>query len=165
MWRALIPAIVLLCCCGNVSFDVDQDLPTETVQGGLLGMLGTLLPTPFNFTINLQQQEQMHGTGPAKSAQLTSLTMAITPHDMPVGDFSFLQEAHLFVSASGLAKVEIANITSVPSKATTLSFNIVPNVDLVPYIQAGADISATASGSQPPQDTSFDGHLTVTVHI
>jgi hypothetical protein len=46
-----------------------------------------------------------------------------------------------------------------------LTFTITPDVDLLPYIQAGADISATATGTQPAMDTSFDGHVTVTVHI
>jgi hypothetical protein len=61
--------------------------------------------------------------------------------------------------------VEVANSAPVPRGATTLDFNIVPNVNLLPYINAGATISATATGTQPAQDTSFDGHVVVTVKI
>jgi hypothetical protein len=159
--------LALLFSCGNLaSFDVDQDLQQQTVPGSPLGgLLGTFVANPFKFTIDINAEVQKRGTGPAHSAQLKSLSLAITPHSAPVGNFDFLTEAHLFVEGNGVAKVEVANITSVPKGATTLDFTITPNVDLLPYINAGGDISATASGTQPAQDTSFDGHITVTVKI
>jgi hypothetical protein len=158
--------LALLFSCGAVSFDVDQDLAQQTVPGSPLGgLLGSFVANPFKLNIDINSEVQKRGTGPAKSAQLKSLSLAITPHSAPVGNFDFLTEAHLFVEGNGVAKVEVANITSVPKGATTLDFNITPNVDLLPYINAGGDITATASGTQPAMDTSFDGHITVTVKI
>jgi hypothetical protein len=158
--------LALFFSCGAVSFDVQQDLQQETVSGNPLGgLLGSFVANPFKFTIDINAEVQKRGTGPAHSAQLKSLSLAITPHSAPVGNFDFLTEVHLFVEGTGLSKVEVANVTSVPKGATTLDFNITPNVDLLPYINAGGDISATASGTQPAQDTSFDGSLTVTVKI
>ncbi len=72
---------------------------------------------------------------------------------------------HLFVLGTGLTQAEVANLDPVPKGQTTLSFNIVPGVDLLPYINAGATITATATGTQPTQDTSFDGHVQVEVRI
>jgi hypothetical protein len=165
MTRAVL-AVLVLSSCGAVSFDVDQDLQEQTVQGSTLPVaLMTLLPNAFKLTIDINAAVAAHGTGPAKSATLKSLSLAITPHSAPMGNFDFLQSAHLFVSASGQPMVEVANITSVPKGATALDFTIIPNVDLLPYIQAGANITATATGNQPSMDTSFDGHVTVTVHI
>jgi hypothetical protein len=68
-------------------------------------------------------------------------------------------------NSSSLPKVEIANLKPVPKGQTTIDLTIVPGIDLLPYINAGAKISATASGHQPTQDTSYDGTVVVTIHI
>jgi hypothetical protein len=113
--RALAFTAVTALSCGTVTFDVDQDLQPQTVPGSPLGgVLGNLITNPFKFTINIDQEVMKHGTGPAKSAQLKSLTLSITPHPAPVGSVDFLQEAHLFVGGTSLPMVEIANITNVP---------------------------------------------------
>jgi hypothetical protein len=128
-------------------------------------VLGTFLSSPFKFSIDINAEVAKHGTGPATSAALESLSLSITPHNAPTGNFDFLQEVHLFVEADGLAKLEIANVIMVPKGSVIINFTILPSINLLPYIQAGANISATAVGTQPSQDTSFDGHVTVLVHI
>ena len=46
-----------------------------------------------------------------------------------------------------------------------IDLTIVKGVDLLPYINAGASISATASGHAPAGTVTYDGSVTVTVHI
>src|SRR5581483_11013781 len=129
----LVPAIG---GCGLIAFDVDQDLPEQTIQGN---PLGGILPQ----------------------------ALAATPHAMPSGNFDFVDEIHVFIDSPGssLPKKEIANLAPVPKGQTTINLAVTPGIDLLPYINAGAEITATATGRQPSQDFHFDGHVTITVHI
>jgi len=61
--------------------------------------------------------------------------------------------------------VEIAKLMPVPKGQTSIDLNVVPGIDLLPYINVGATISASASGHQPTQNFTYDGVVTVTIHI
>lgn len=161
-------AALLLCACGAVRFDVEQSLPQQTVKGG--GVLGGVLPAELlgnatRFTIDLKSEVQRRGTGPATKARLKSLTLQVTPHAAPQGNFDFLDEVHLFVEGPGLPKLEVAKAQPVPRSRSALAFDVVPDVDLLPYVNAGATITATASGRAPAMDTSFDGQVVVEVQL
>jgi hypothetical protein len=165
MKRALL-FVPLFFSCGLIKFDVEQDLQPQTVQGNILaGPLGAFVAQPFPINIDVASEVQKRGTGPATKAQLKSLTFAIVPHNMPNGNFDFITEAHLFVEAPGLTKTELAKLAPVPRGQTNLSFDVVPNINLLPFINAGCTISATASGTQPTHDITFDGHIVVEVDI
>jgi hypothetical protein len=157
--------------CGTITFDVSQPVPEQQVPGSPLGgLLPGFLPQPFPINIDVQQETEKRNTGPASSANLSKVEFQITPHDAPSGNFDFVDEIHIFVapssgSSSSLPKVEIANSNPVPKGRTTIDLSIVPKVDLLPYIKAGATISATATGHQPAQTTTYDGTVVVTVHI
>ena len=169
MHKLLVAAALLASACGAIGFDVSQDIPQQTIQGSPLGaLLPSFLPTPFAITIDVKQQEMMHDTGPATSANLKSLTFSALPHAMPSGNFDFVDEIHIFVAApqsSGLPMTEIATLKPVPKGQTTISLAVVPGVNLLPYINAGATISAQASGHQPAMDFSYDGSVVITIHI
>lgn len=163
MWAALA-----LTGCGAIGFEVEQKLPEQRIQGGVLGgLLPALLPNPAKLTIDLKAEQEKHGTGPATKIFLKKLQFRITPEGMPSGNFDFLDEAHLFVesASAGLPRVEIATIKPAPRGVTTVDFAIVPGVDLLPYVNAGAELSATATGTQPTTDTTFDGLLIIDVRI
>lgn len=165
-WAALVA--VAVAGCGAISFDVSQDVPPQTVQGSPLGgLLPGFLSAPFPVTINVQQETQKRSTGPARSANLKQVEFRITPADAAT-TFDFVDEIHIFVEAqsgSTLPKVEIANLKPVPKGQKTIDLTIVPGVDLLPYINSGAVISATATGHQPAMTTTYDGTVVVTVHI
>jgi len=166
MHRSWLSFVFLVWSCGNISFDVEQALPEQTVPGNPLGaVLPAVLLDSVHFTIDVKAEVAKRGTGPATSATLADLRLFITPHQEPVGTFDFLQEIHLFAEATGHPKVEIAKLTSVPRGQTTVIFDVVPGVDLLPYINAGAAITATATGSQPPRETKFDGKIVVKIRI
>lgn len=161
--------VLALSGCGAINFDVEQALPEQRIEGGGLlgGVLPTLLPNPAKFTIDLKAEQQKHGTGPATKLFLKQLQFRVTPASMPSGNFDFLEEAHLFAeaSAAGLPKVEIATLKPVPRGVILVDFAIVPAVDLLPYVNAGAELSATATGSRPASDVTFDGLIVVDVRI
>src|SRR5205814_2507574 len=118
---------------------------------------------------------QKRNTGPASHAYLSSLSLSATPHDKPSGNFDFLTEVHVFVESQNngqLPRVEIATLKPVPTGKTTVDFTVVPNVDLLPYFKAQQDnasekavITSEATGHQPTQTFTFDGHLVVTIKI
>src|SRR5690349_13121784 len=89
--------------CDALGFDVTQPIPEQQVMGSPLGEVLPpldLFQLPLN--VNIQQQTQAMGTGPAGSLKLKSLTFAITtPAD---SNFDFLSEIAISISASGLEK-------------------------------------------------------------
>ena len=165
MRRSLL--FFLLCSsCGAVSFDVEQDLQKQTIQGNPLGgvLSSALLPNPYALNIDIKAEVAKRGTGPATKAFLKSLVFDIAA-ETPDATFDFITETRLFVEGPGLQKVEIAHKVPVPKGLKKLEFDIVPEVDLLPYINAGATISATAVGTQPVRDTTFTGRVVVEVRI
>ena len=162
----LLALALVLPACGAVGFDVQQALPEQRVSGNPLGgVLPSFVPTPFSLTIDVKAETEKRGTGPATGASLKSLTLSATPAGAPSGTFDFLDEVHIFIQAAGLPKVEIATAKPIAKGLTTLDFTIVPKVELLPYINAGATLDASASGRQPSADFTFVGQVVVSVRI
>ena len=165
--RVLVAAAVLTGAsgCGLLSFDVSQDIPAQTVPGSPLGALlpVSLFAIPMN--VDIQSETAARGTGPASSATLKSVSLTITS---PSGaTFDFVDSIAIRVSSTGntsLPEVEIARLEPVPGTATI----VIPptgSVDLLPYIEAGATITATASGHMPASDTTYVGTVVITIHV
>jgi hypothetical protein len=149
--------------CGLLAFDVGQDIPAQTVPGSPIGALlpASLFSIPMN--VDIQSETAARGTGPARSATLSSLTLAT--HSSAT--FEFLSSIAISISASGganLPQKEIARLQPVPA-TSTIAIPATPGVDLLPYIKQGATITATASGHMPASDVSFDGRVVITVHL
>jgi hypothetical protein len=151
--------------CGLVSFDVSQDIPAQTVPGSPLGALlpASLFSIPMN--IDIQSETAGHGTGPAHSVTLSSVSLTVTS---PAGaTFDFVSAISIKISSSGnpnLPEVEIGRLDPVPG-TTSISIPPTGSVDLLPYINAGATITSTAAGHMPPSDVTFVGKVVVTVHV
>jgi hypothetical protein len=152
--------------CGNISFDVDQQIPPTFIMGDPSGMVlsGTTDAQPL--TLDIMAETQQRHTGPASSAHLKQLTFMIT---QPAGGtFYFVQEAHIYLvpksTTSTLPTVEIARLKPVPNE-TTIQFEPVPGVDMLPYSNEGANITASATGFYPMEDTTYVGYVKVEVKI
>jgi hypothetical protein len=162
---AIALAFAAVAGCGVLPFDVGQDIAEQKVPGSVVGgILPSFIPTPIPITINIQSETARRGTGPARSAGLSSLTLSATRSS---GTFDFLDEVHIFISSpndTALPKREIATLKPVPRGATTVSFTPT-DVDLLPYINAGSQIDSQAMGTQPKSDFFFDGHLVVTARF
>jgi hypothetical protein len=150
--------------CGLVSFDVTENIPAQTIAGSPLGAIlpAALFSLPLD--IDISAETAAHGAGPAKSANLSSLTLTIT--DPADGTFDFLTSITITVAATdgSLPEVEIGKLSPVPA-AKTISIPPTRGVDLLPYITAGAAIRATASGHMPARDTTITGKVVITVHV
>jgi hypothetical protein len=160
---------VALAGCGVTDFDIDQPVVEQMVQGSPIpGPLQVLFPLPLNIDISAQIKA-MH-TGPIDSVTLKALTLSITKTDEPSGDsddWSFLTSVDVFVSStkSGttLPKVKIAHVAS-PGPVRDCKFALDGSVNLKPYIDEGSQVEGMSSGNAPPDDVSYDGLATFTVH-
>jgi len=148
--------------CGMIGFDVTEKVPPQTVQGSPLGAL--LPPGLFQIPLNidLAARTKAMGTGPASSAHLKALSLAITS---PAGEtFEFLDELSVSVSGQGLETKQVARSSPVPAQSR-ISLEVFPNVDLLPYISKGATLVATAQGHMPARTITFDGEVVVRVEV
>lgn len=154
---------VALAGCSVLDFDVSQSIPSQTIQGsGLPAPLAAVFPLPLN--LDLSSQIKSHNTGPIDSITLSSLHLDITSSG---GDWSFVSSVDVFVestkSGSTLPKVKIATAQK-PGAVRTLAFQIEGGVNLKPYIDEGSQVDSSGSGTQPTQDTTYDGKAVFTVH-
>jgi hypothetical protein len=134
------------------------------------GLLPSFLPSPVPLNLDVKSETAKRNTGPATSANLKAISFSALPHSSPMGNFDFVDEIHIFIapaqgSSSALPMKEIASLKPVPKGQTTINLNVLPSVDLLPYINAGAQLSASASGRPPMQNFDYDGVVTITVHI
>lgn len=148
--------------CGLLSFDVDQPIPEQTVQGS---PLGALLPAglfAFPLNIDIQQQTRAMNTGPATGAYLKTVSLKVLS---PAGaTFDFLDALSITIAADGLPEVEVAKLDPVPARAQ-ISLTIVPRVNLLPYLQKASNMKASARGRAPTQNVTFDGRVVVSVEL
>ncbi len=162
----LLLATPLLNGCGLITFDVDRELPEQRIEGNLVTMLlDGWLENPIPMNIDLEQETAARDAGPACGARLTSLTFDITPTAEGVGDdddFDFVDRVALFVDADGLPRRQLAVLDPVPQNASRIALQP-SDLDLLPYVERGATITAEVSGSPPPDDVTFDGAYVVEV--
>lgn len=152
--------------CGAVGFDLTQDLQEQRVPGSPLGgVLPSLVPNPFKLTLDVKAETQKRGTGPATAVFLKELTLSATPAATPSGTFDFLDEVHVFIESSSQAKVEVAKLKPVPRGVSRVTFDVLPAVDLLPSVNAGATLTTSATGTQPAKDFTFTGQVVVTVKL
>ncbi len=149
--------------CGIADFDVTQSIPSQTISGSPLGgLLPSLLNAPLALTID--SDIKARDTGPIDSINLSSMDLHITTSG---ADWSFVSSVDVSVSStksgSSLATVKVATVSN-PGAVTTMRFQPVSGVNLVPYINEGSQMSADATGTEPSQDVTFDGAATFHVH-
>jgi hypothetical protein len=152
--------------CGNISFDVSQDIPATFIMGdpNSMVLVGDSAPQPL--TLDIMAETNMRHTGPASSAFLKELTFTITQPSG--GTFYFVQAVQIYLvpqnPMSALPTVEIAHLGPVPNE-TTIHIVPDPGVDMLPYSNQGANITASATGFFPKEDTMYVGHVVVEVRI
>jgi hypothetical protein len=158
--------------CSVLDFEIERDVPEQRVSGSpLAGVLGTLfMDGGIPLEIDLASETGRRDTGPADAVRLTEMTLAITSTARPPGDsddFDFVDRIEIFcestMSGSRLSRVKIADLQPIPMGVTELDLDTDRSVDLKPYVEEGARITSTASGTVPPDDVTFDGHLVILV--
>jgi hypothetical protein len=149
--------------CGLIKFDVDQNIPEQTIPGSPLGAVLPAMLFSVPLQVDIDSGLKAHGAGAASGAYVKTVTLTITA---PPGEtFSFLDSISLSIAAPGQQEVEIAALSSVPA-APTITLAPTGRVNLLPYIKGGsATITTRATGRVPTQDLKFNGKVTITVEI
>ncbi len=128
------------------------------------------MPNPlagfFQFPIDLTIKDDIKAmsTGTASSVKLTAIDL----HVDGAGDFSFVDSIDVYVQSSKsgttLPMVKVASVTS-PGAVTTMSFTIVPGVELIDYVNEGVELTTQAHGHEPPADVVFEGTSSFVVDL
>ena len=151
--------------CGDVlDFDVDQDVPEQIIEGSPLpGPLAQLFPIPIR--IDIASKIQAQETGPIDSVKLSSMHLDITATELgsdDTDDWAFIDQVDLYVEStktgSSLPRVRVGSAAS-PGPVQSMAFTP-ENVNLLPYINEGCQLTAEASGDAPPDRVSYAGKAT-----
>ncbi len=157
--------------CQTSAFDLTLNI-TEQRQPGGTGTISTFLPTPYVVIVSLADEAKIRGTNPPKKAYIKDLSFAITSTARPVGDidtFDYLNTVEFFLEptriGSQLQKLKVADIPSKEGPAGEISPRLTSNLDILPLLNEGARLTATATGSLPSDEISYNGELVIGVDV
>jgi hypothetical protein len=153
------------CACG-FGLDINEDIPSQTVQGDLLAhALGQLLRTTplqsFQPTIDITDVERSRGV-PVRHVWFRAATLQILPSSDSCWDFvnTMSLRAASARTDSVLPAVVVATGEN-PGCVRTFALTPVAGVDLKPYIEEGLSLTVTISAIPPAQDVTFGGQITL----
>jgi hypothetical protein len=171
IWATPLPKcfalfVLFLAGCGAISVTVEQPVPEQRLEGSFLGsVLGSFFPSAVPLKVDLKAETEKRNTGPATTVTLESVELFITPESAPQGNFDFLTSLTLSIGAEGLPTKQIGTLPMVMKGATRIAITVDKTVELLPYVNAGAQISAQATGTQPSQTTTFAGNIVVRIGV
>jgi hypothetical protein len=170
----LLSTFVLLACSGcGLGFNIDRDLPEQTVPGSPLGgLLGGLFELPIAIEVNLEEETAARNTGPAKRVTLTSLKLHVTETaetEPGSDDLSFIDSVDVYISSSlpesNLEPQLIATLGKVQRGEREVAFDTFTEVNLKAYVEEGARLNTTAQGTAPPDEVTFAGAIRLRVEV
>lgn len=158
---------------GVGDFELPIEIGETTVEGSLLGgLLGGLFDVPIALDVDLEAETEARGTGPVQNVYLTRFYLDVTPTAEPAGDsdsLDFIDTVDIFVestqSGSSLPRQRVATLDGVEDGARHVEFDCDTSIDLLPYINEGARLTAEATGNQPTDDVSFNGLAILLVEV
>jgi hypothetical protein len=105
-------------------------------------------------------------TGPISGLQLTALVLRVSEAGRADGDdnFGFLSHVEAYLSAEGVGRALVAQVDNQVS-SDSLVLLATPNVDLIPYLDAGATLELVASGSTPPTAITFTAEANLVINL
>jgi hypothetical protein len=150
--------------CGWFSFNTTVDIAPQVIPGDAHAAAAPATTMTVS-AIKLDPKNLPSNAGLANSVKLSSLTLKVV---MPgSGSFDFLSAVSLTISApsgSGLPDRQIATGAPKPG-ARELTLDPTGDVDLLPYVEAGATILVTGTGRAPLIDTTVAGQAVLTVSV
>ena len=150
--------------CGLISFDTTVDIAPSVVPGNPAAAAAA--PAVVTTTeIPLDPKQLPSNADLADSVKLSSLTLQVTAPEGATLDF--LSGVSLTITAppeSHLPPRQIAAGAPAPG-ADQVILKPIGDVDLLPYIKAGAVVRAVGTGRPPAIDTTVAGQAVLTVSV
>ncbi|MBN2799298.1 MAG: hypothetical protein JXX28_09150 [Deltaproteobacteria bacterium] len=161
-----MPLLLLLSAC-TLSFPVSVETAPTVIEGNLLcpdPSLAELLPSVLEAPVvdvtravlqgafdllgpEIEDQVDAQANGPAKEAYLTALTLTQSPvpaSPQPTDSLGFLAGLEVeVVGASGLPRRTVAWAEDIPEDAVTIALIVDDTLNLQPYLEQGAEVSAS----------------------
>ena len=150
--------------CGLVSFDTTVNIAPSTVPGNPAAAAN--LPTVVTTTeIAIDKNNLPSNTDLADSVKLSSLTLQVTAPEGATLDF--LSGVTLTIVAPADSHLPPRQIAAGAPEAGAGHVTLKPtaDVDLLPYIKAGAVVRAVGTGRPPAIDTTVAGKAVLTVSV
>ncbi len=163
------------------TFDVDEDIPEQTIPGSALGGTLTGGPSPVSVNFRAEQEYQQQDFDNVDRVIIKTLTLSITANSTNPArdaienglpdDWSFLQSMDIFIEATVNGVPSSERVAFLPSGDaqfaagnTTLNFQCT-RVDVLPYFEAPGSykLRISATGSVPPDDVIFNGRVVAEV--
>jgi hypothetical protein len=151
--------------CGWISFDTTVNIDPQVIPGSPSAAAAAPSATATTSAVALDSSDLPQNADQADSVKLRTLTLTIT--SPPDGTFDFVEMMSVTISAtagSGLRDIEVAAGSPEPG-SHRLVLTATHDVDLLPYIKAGATLRATGSGHAPITDTTVAGQAILKVSI
>ncbi|WP_373046781.1 hypothetical protein [Vulgatibacter sp.] len=152
---ALGIALALPACDSLDTFEVPVE-GTAQIPGSPLGSvpidnLPLEIPGLNNFSFEKSFKDNGISADDVESVKLTSLVFGVTEPEG--GTIDFLQKIEVFAEADGVEKRKIAEKSSIPDGATSVSLDVM-DVEFKPYAVAkNLAITTIVSGRPPTHDT------------
>jgi hypothetical protein len=158
----LILGGVLAMRCGLGDFDVTESVPAQTIPGG---SSAAAQPSAFEMNMAISEKDLPTGSSLVSAVTLSSATFNLTA---PAGgNFDFVQSVTLSILSPSDSRLKEAPIATGHPKpgSNKLELSPVGDVDLLPYVHAGAMVRGVATGKAPNVSTTFDGKVVLRVHL
>jgi hypothetical protein len=176
-WQKTLLCASLLLSLGTVgcqpsSFELTLDLTEQRQNAQPAGAISTLLPTPFVFAVNLADEAKIRGANPPRQVFLKEFSLVISSTTRPAGDvdtFDYLNTAEFFIEptrvGSVLQKVKVADIPAKEGPTGEMWPRLIANLNLLPLLTEGAQLTSTATGTTPGDDVSYTGKVVLSVDV
>lgn len=158
------------CTHGFPSFELTLGIDEQRILGSPLG--GPLADTvPIPLEIDLGAETEARDTAPAEHVYLTALHFDVTTTAEPEGDtddFDFVSSVDVWIESTQpgttLPRLHVAGLENVPDGLRRLEL-VVDDADVIEYLREGSRLTATATGTAPPDDVTLDGGYSLVVDV
>lgn len=170
-WRTALFVFVIpiaITCGGLDNFIIEENSRAIIERGSLLEMFAGAAGFSEFATLDITQNQSLANQGVERS-QIDSVkiqTITMTVVDPPSGqDFTFLDSIEFYVESPDLPRITIATGGPFEAGATTVELSI-PDEDLADYAASPSmNITTSARGRRPDQDTTIDAKITLDVDV
>lgn len=153
-------------CDGVDNFEVEVGGNGVVPAGTIIDeVLGTLDVDALQ-SIDLSQELENQGVTKEDVDSVRMIRFTLRIEGPPGATFDFLESVAFYAETEGQPRVLVAEIQEVPAGATELELEVIPDVELKPYVVAPQmRISGEVEGSRPGEETTVAAEVVLDVDV